>query len=261
MDVVTHIGELRRDGELLAAAAKRGALDAAIPSCPQWQMRDLLRHTSRVHRWAAANIIRASSEPMTEQQRRDAIGPSPDDGTLIEWYRAGHAAIVEVLESADPALRCWTFMPATTSLGFWARRQAHETAIHRVDAELAHGGVTPVPPQFAADGIDELLTAFLPRPATRSLRADPARTLAVHAADVGESWLVRFGPDSTEVFRQDAVADCAIRGAAADLYLLLWNRRAVDGAVNGIVDGAVNGIEVTGDSGLLVQWREQVRIG
>jgi hypothetical protein len=45
---------------------------------------------------------------------------------------------------------------------FWVRRMVHETAIHRVDAELAVGLTSePIETDLAVDGIDELLTVFL----------------------------------------------------------------------------------------------------
>src|SRR4029450_13488361 len=66
----------------------------------------------------------------------------PGDDALVGWFRAGHATLVDALSAADPALDCWTFLPAPSPLGFWARRQAHETAIHRVDAQGPAGGGT-----------------------------------------------------------------------------------------------------------------------
>ena len=44
----------------------------------------------------------------------------------------------------------------------WARRQAHETAIHRYDAESASGDVNGFDLDFAVDGIDEILVGFAP---------------------------------------------------------------------------------------------------
>ena len=38
---------------------------------------------------------------------------------------------------------------------------AHETAVHRVDAELARGASTPVDAGLAMDGVDELLHIML----------------------------------------------------------------------------------------------------
>ena len=34
-------------------------------------------------------------------------------------------------------MRCFAFLPAPSPLAFWARRQAHETGIHRADVESA----------------------------------------------------------------------------------------------------------------------------
>ena len=53
-----------------------------------------------------------------------------------------------------------TFLPAPSPLAMWARRQAHETSIHRCYAESATGATTGFDPTFAADGIDELLYGF-----------------------------------------------------------------------------------------------------
>ena len=46
MEVGEHLDALRREGELLAAAAERSDLDTPIPTCPEWRMRDLVRHVT-----------------------------------------------------------------------------------------------------------------------------------------------------------------------------------------------------------------------
>jgi hypothetical protein len=48
------------------------------------------------------------------------------------------------------------------TVGFWIRRMAQETVVHRVDAELA-AEVAPgaIPDDIALDGIDEFLIAFI----------------------------------------------------------------------------------------------------
>jgi hypothetical protein len=68
------------------------------------------------------------------------LAGGPGDDELPGWFREGHASLVRVLEAADPDMTCWTFLDAPSSVAFWARRQAHETAIHRVDAEQAAAG-------------------------------------------------------------------------------------------------------------------------
>src|SRR6202042_448352 len=118
----------------------------------------------------------------------------PADAGLLSWFLAGCEALTSTLSSADPQLQCWTFLPAPSPLAFWARRQAHETAIHRVDAELAGGEPGGVPAGLAADGVDELLLAFFGRGQDQPACADD-RVLAVRAADAGQDWHVRLTGD------------------------------------------------------------------
>lgn len=249
METAVHIAALRESGRLLASAARRAGPDARVPSCPEWRVRDLLAHTGRVHRWATAFVAEGRTEPMDAETRARYQGVPPGDADLPTWFADGHAALVAALEAAPPDLACWTFFPAATPLDFWARRQAHETTIHRVDAELAAGGPATEPDAaLAADGIDELVTAFLTR--RGRLRADPPRTLAVRAAGTGRSWLVRIGPDGVRT-RRDAVsepADCTLTGPAAALYLLLWNRTGTEA------------VRVSGDPAVLRLWRERAAI-
>lgn len=151
MQVPELIAGLEREGELLVAAAARTDLVTPIPTCPGWTMRDLVRHTGGVHRWATAHVVGRLLQPV---DGLDPVVPvQPEDDVLIEWFVAGHAVLVQALRDADPDLACWTFLPAPSPLAFWARRQAHETGIHRVDAEGPTASITPFPPAFAADGI------------------------------------------------------------------------------------------------------------
>jgi uncharacterized protein (TIGR03083 family) len=210
-------------------------------------MRDLVGHLSHVHRWATAHVAQRRSEAMDEREEADLFATGPNDAGLIDWFREGHAALVRSLETAAPDLACWSFLPAPSPLAFWARRQAHETAIHRADAQSAAGAITAFPPAFAADGIDELLFGFVSRPRGR-LRSDPPRTLYLQSSDTAREWLVRIGPERVEVRGEPGHGDCTVRGPASDLYLLLWNRRPADD------------LTVQGDAGLLDLWRDLVQI-
>ena len=247
MELHEHIAALRREGEKLAAVAANADLDAPVPTCPEWRLRDLLRHTSEVHRWATVHVAQGRTQPMDEQEEAAFFGQWPGDGALLDWFRDGHAALVYALETAAPDLLCWSFLPAPSPLAFWARRQAHETAIHRADAEAAGGPISPFPPDFAADGIGELLDGFVSRPRDK-LRADPPRTLQIPASDADMEWVVIVGPERAEVRHEHAGADCTVQGSASDLYLLLWNRLPADG------------FAVRGDATLLDLWRRSVRI-
>jgi uncharacterized protein (TIGR03083 family) len=193
-------------------------------------VRDLVRHQGGVHRWATSIVGTPRTEPWNVELD-EVVGTWPADAELLAWFDAGVAALTEALAQADPGLFCWSFLPAPSPLGMWARRQAHETSVHGVDAELAAGRpVAPFPVAFAADGVSELLEGFVPR--GRRLRSAQARALRVRSTDVGTDWLVSIGPDrvqTTASARQDGAersrADCEVAGAAEDLYLALWKRR------------------------------------
>jgi uncharacterized protein (TIGR03083 family) len=128
----------------------------------------------------------------------------------------------------------------------WARRQAHETAVHRFDAENAAGIESTFDPTFASDGVDELLMAFSPR--RDEFPVESARTMVVHATDTDDLWHVTLAPDGITTIRGDGPADVTLTGNAADLYLVLWNR-AEDSSV-----------AVTGDKELLDLWHGNSRI-
>lgn len=247
MNVEDHIDALRREGELLATAASRADPDAPVPTCPDWRVRDLIRHVGGVHRWAATVVRERRTEPLGLADPTDIVDIPPDDETMLEWFRDGHADLVETLATADPAIACWSFLPAPSPLAFWARRQAHETSIHRVDAELAGGEVSSFPTEHAVDGIDELLCAFVAR-RSRKLRSENIRTFHVRTTDADAEWLVTTGPDHVDAARGGGTADCGLRGPASDLYRLLWNRRSTQG------------MDISGDRAFLDTWRGAVRV-
>jgi uncharacterized protein (TIGR03083 family) len=249
MEPTEHIAALERDGALLAAAADRAGLDAMVPPCPSWRVRDLLRHLGFVHRWAAGYVSQAREEMVDEPAEDELLLTGPGDAELLGWFRDGHAGLVRALRSADPGLRCWTFLPAPSALAFWARRQAHETAIHRADAESAAGAVVSYPASFAADGIDELIMGFWAR---GRAPADRPCCLQVRATDTGGEWLVELGA-GTAARRSADAADAVVAGPACDLYLLLWNRPPCDGQ-------DADRVTVNGDSGVLQLWQDLMKV-
>ncbi len=153
MTINEYIAALRREGDLLAAAAESSDLGVMIPTCPDWRLRDMVRHIGGVHRWATAHVAQQRTQPIGQEEEDALMAAWPEDDALIAWFRAGHAALVHALITASPDLACWTFLDAPSPLAFWARRQAHETGIHRADAECVGGQPTEFPPAFAADGI------------------------------------------------------------------------------------------------------------
>jgi uncharacterized protein (TIGR03083 family) len=253
MEIAEHIDALRRQGEWLADAAERAGLDATVPPCAPWQVKDLLRHTGYVHRWAARHITECPDQIIDGPSEEEILSSGADDASLLAWFRDGHAALLQTLATADPAVACPTFMPAPSPLAFWARRQAHETAIHRADADSAAGTMPEYQADFAADGIDELIMGFGRRRKYQpGSNADHIR-LRVLATDTGDAWLVE-ALEGRVLPRRDAdgqeEAGCTVSGPASGLYLYLWNR----------AEAARAGVTVAGDLGLLSAWQSSVRV-
>ena len=250
MEIAEHIDALRQQGESLADAAERAGLDATVPSCAPWLVKDLLRHTGYVHRWAARHVTECPDQIIAGPSEEEILRGGTGDAGLLAWFRAGHAALVHTLATADPAVKCPTFMAAPSPLAFWARRQAHETAIHRADAESASGATPEYEADFAADGIDELIMGFGRRRKYQPT-ADGGLRLRVVATDTAHAWSVearegRLHPGRDADGEQEA--GCTVRGPASGLYLYLWNR----------ANAARAGVTITGDPGLLSAWQASV---
>jgi uncharacterized protein (TIGR03083 family) len=253
MEVAEYIDALRGQGAALAEAAGRAGLDATVPTCSPWLVKDLLRHTGYIHRWAARHITERPVSVLDGPDEAEILRGGGSDEDLIEWFLAGHAALVQTLATADPDVSCGTFMAAPSPLAFWARRQAHETAIHRADAELASGSTPEYPADFAADGIDELIMGF-----GRRRKYAPTAAggwLHVVATDTGDGWHVephegRLQPRRVVPADLPSGAGCTVTGPASAVYLFLWNRSGP----------APADVTIGGDRDALTSWQASVRV-
>ena len=155
--------EIEASTETLAGLVDGADLTIPVPTCPDWTLRQLATHVGRAHRWAAEIAATRSAEFIPFRQVPD--GRLPDDpAEQAPWLRAGAARVIAAVREAgsDPV---WAFSGLRPAC-FWARRMAHETAVHRADAQIATGYQAEFAPDLAADAIDEWL-GFLSVPAPR----------------------------------------------------------------------------------------------
>ena len=128
---------------------------ATVPSCPGWTVADLVVHVAQVYLHKAA-IMRTGEEP----------DPWPPPGLRAEpplpLLGRAYGELRAQFRAHEPGEEVPTWFGPDQTVAFWIRRMAQETAIHRIDAELAAGlPVTPVPADLAADGADEVLRRML----------------------------------------------------------------------------------------------------
>jgi uncharacterized protein (TIGR03083 family) len=235
VDYGTHI---RLDGDAMSAAAARAAPDLAVPSCPEWDMAALVAHTGAVHRWVAGMLASRAAE-------RAEFPEAPADwDDRRAWFGEGLGTLLAAIDEVGAEEPVWNWADrAPAPARFWPRRMAHETAVHRWDAQHAVDPerAEPIDDALADDGIDEYLGFvgmwLAHRPAARlhGRLGLGGRTLVLHPGRVE----VADGLD-----RPDAV----VSGSASDLLLFLTGRRP-------------DGLGVEGDRSVLAAWEESVRFG
>jgi uncharacterized protein (TIGR03083 family) len=244
--------EIDASAATLAVLAGQDDLTRRIPSCPDWTLRELAIHVGRAHRWATAIVGTRSAEFIPFRSVPD--GRFPDGAAeRAAWLTDGAARLTGTVQAAGGDL-VWAFgemLPAS----FWARRMAHETAVHRADAEIAVGRVPDLAPALAADAIDEWLgdlSALMTDGATDPRRdaLPPGRVLHVHATDDalagGGEWTLRSEASGVVLSRGHGRGDVAVRGPAARLLLVLVRRLPPDDP----------SVEVIGDGGVFARWLE-----
>jgi uncharacterized protein (TIGR03083 family) len=200
---VDHLKHLRRDADAVLGVLARAELTEPVAGCPGWSVRDLALHLGTVHRWATA-IVRTGE--------RQAEPPAAGTEDLAAWFADGVDTLLAALSAVDPAAPCWSFTADRTA-GFWVRRQALETVVHRWDLEQAAGEPESIDPELAADGVAEVAELLAPRQ-VRLERIPPLPgALTLRAIDRPGQWVVGTGgPVAT------------VTAPAELLLLLLWHR-------------------------------------
>ena len=239
----TYLAAVQADGELMVAAAHKG-LDVAVPSCPGWNVANLTGHVGRVYRSVAEHIERRTMEMVP----REEIPEAPADEAVVRFFEEGHERVLAALADIANEEPVWSWSSNQTG-GFYHRRMAQETLVHRWDAENAHGATSPIDGDLAADGVSELYEVLAPRAISVADKVQPDGTLHFHRTDGEGEWLLQLAGDEVRITHEHAKGDAAIRAPGADLLLLVWGR----------VDLGEIQAEVFGDRALADAWLDLSR--
>jgi len=214
-------------------------LAAAVPSCPGWTVADLTRHVGQVYlHKTVAMQTGAEPEPW----------PPPELATEdpVALLERAYTALRHEFATRKPEDRAGTWYPPDQTVGFWIRRMAQETVIHRIDAELGTAQqVVAVPADLAVDGIDELLKVFVMYSVSDwgdyfkdILDASPGRSYVVRTA--GAAWRAHSGPVLfvVEDGPGDGAADVTVSGSPTAVLRWVWNREGGAESEGVSVEGA-----------------------
>jgi uncharacterized protein (TIGR03083 family) len=233
-----------------------GHLSDGVPTCPRWTVGDLTRHVATVYLHKVA-VLRDGRAP-------EAWPPAGvDDEEPVGLLERAYGELVGELAARSPLEASETWYGPDQTVGFWVRRMAQETVVHRIDAELGAGAaVAAVADDLAIDGVDELLKVFVafsmgewpedfveewPKDSSGAPGGPASRTYGIGTE--GASWLVSAGAGRFEVEGGPGVsvdvggADIVVRGAPGALLRWVWNRESADSGTALAVEGDVDALD------------------
>jgi uncharacterized protein (TIGR03083 family) len=224
------LATLRAEGPVIARTLAEADPAAPVPSCPQWTVAELTGHLVRFYTWVGAHVGRGV---VTPPEHPEPTGPRT--ATPAE-YETAFAELLTLFDVLDPEMPAWNPDPQAKRVAYWQRRVAHDTAIHRWDAQMATVGLTePLEAKLAADIVSEALDTLLPGGHGRR-PADRHGTVALSATDLGHTWHIRLRAsggvallDTDTLLDDDDLHERVIAaGPASDLALALWGRVGFD---------------------------------
>ena len=229
MEPTRYLDCLATDYGLFRAAVVAASLSDPVPSCPEWTVADLLTHVGEVYLHKTAVLRDGKWPDQWPSEEHASVAPL---ALLDQGYRELTAEFA-ARPADEPA---WTWFGPEQTVGFWIRRMAQETVVHRMDAQLGAGEPLSVAPDdLAVDGVDEVLKRFLEWGAAEwpeeyatvegGHLAGADGTAAVVVTAGPASWTVRPAPTAVSVEDGGGEAPRAVVSATPDDMLRwLWGR-------------------------------------
>ncbi len=214
-------------------------LDIDLPHIEGWTVGAVIGHTGWVFRYVTLALVSPADKP----PRRADIPEPPIGEAVLEWFAEAATGLMAQLDAVDPESIVPTFAGPRPAQ-WWLRRLAHETTMHRWDAESAIRSPHPIDQAQARDGIDEVLETFAPIRLSFDTLAGKGEVIHLHATDIDDGeWLITLGPTEITWTAGHAKGDVAARGPVSDLLLALWSRIPP------------SRLELFGDASLLDRWQ------
>jgi uncharacterized protein (TIGR03083 family) len=226
------LGALRADCADFQTVIAEAPLDSPVPSCPGWTIARLTSHLGSVYGYALDMIAAAGAEP--PERPKGYFRPAPD-ADVVAWWQERSGTLLTTMESLDPEAPASNWAPTTKIAGFWIRRMAHETAVHRWDAQFALVSAEPIEMRLAVDGVSEIFDMWLPAGKGTGPQ-DAVGMVSLYASDAEEDWYVRLrGHGAVALLDTDTILDddehparASAQGTASDLMLALMGRIDLD---------------------------------
>jgi len=231
-----YLDVLEDEGKGLADAAE-GNETVPVPTCPGWDVTDLVCHLASFQMWITGIVADRAREP-----RRPTEARPPAGEPVVAWFRSVLHGLLAELRSTPPDTEVWT-VTIDHHAGAWAARQAGETAIHRWDVDNALGQGEPI--AHAADYLDELFGLLMPNLMPFLGVEPPPATMRLQ--DGPSSWTVA-APHGAAALGRDTTghADVTVTGTSSDLLLAIYGRPAQ--------------VSIDGDAEAFKSWQQALQV-
>ncbi len=245
MDYGSFVEAVRAEGTAAVAVLESEPdVDTPVPTCEHWTVEDLVVHLGAFCGFWTHVLCEGTGRPLTPYPDR------PEGAAMLPWLGELHGHLVGQLEATPETTEVWTWLASDHTARFVARRCAHELAVHRFDAQSAHGACEPIGAELAVDGIDEILGALLT--ARDRTGEGTGRTLSLRCSDAPVHWSIMMDSNRIDVARagpgdETPPGDLSVTGTASDLELTLYHRPAL------------SPMEMTGDYSVLEEWYREFK--
>nr|WP_042195907.1 maleylpyruvate isomerase family mycothiol-dependent enzyme [Kibdelosporangium sp. MJ126-NF4]CEL22298.1 hypothetical protein [Kibdelosporangium sp. MJ126-NF4]CTQ93079.1 hypothetical protein [Kibdelosporangium sp. MJ126-NF4] len=250
-----YCDEIVRQSTSLYASIDGADLTTPVPTCPGWNVGQLLRHIGSGQRWMDTIVRTRATEPLPGDSRELSEYRDEDPAVVGPWLVEGAESLAAALRESGQGGPAWTPLPMGGT-DFTARRATYETAVHRADAVLALGEKYSLDTDLAVDAIDEWMElmsipmALQMYPEKRRLLG-PGRTVHLHATDTDAEWVIDLTGDVITWRRAHEKSAVALRGPVLDLLLIVYRRKPA----------RIDGVQILGDEQLMDAWLEQAQFG
>ena len=231
-----HVDAIEEESERIGELAERG-VKIAIRNGPGWDLEALLFHLAGLFH-AAVTQLDASD------QATEAAPGSELTGSALERFEDRRLALVGLFRDHDSADPCWNALGEDLTVGFLARRLAHESAIRRIDVEIARGNPTTVDAEIATDGIDERLFVVLAHHFEQGEAPELGGSICLICSDRDAAWTVDASHGRFRVRSGRGPADAAVVATASDLFCFAWGRPTI------------RPLQVTGRMAVVEAWQQ-----
>lgn len=201
-------------------------LDTAVPACPGWTVETVINHLTFGLGRGYPHALRAGADCSDHEAFLDLEFPTtmPTGAEALSVFCLTMADCIEVFARTDPSTPCYTYEGPGVA-GFWFRRAAIETTLHRMDVvEALSVDDRPLAGDRLDDAIAESVEFALPLAARWS--GSSAQAVRINVSDSERSFVVGDGDVRAEITGEGAALLAALWGRSTDQLEISGDQRS-----------------------------------